>query len=43
MPDMNFPDRVWPTMLTTFAVDGAVDHAALAELTDWHKAKRPET
>jgi 4-hydroxy-tetrahydrodipicolinate synthase len=36
MPDMNFPDRVWPTMLTPFAVDGAVDHAALAELTDWY-------
>ncbi|HET7723798.1 MAG TPA: dihydrodipicolinate synthase family protein [Propionibacteriaceae bacterium] len=33
---MTFPDRVWPTMLTTFTRDGEVDHAALAELTRWY-------
>ncbi len=36
MPVMTFPDRVWPTMLTTFARDGEVDHAALEELTTWY-------
>lgn len=36
MPVMDFPDRVWPTMLTTFTPEGEVDHDALEELTTWY-------
>jgi Dihydrodipicolinate synthase/N-acetylneuraminate lyase len=32
----NFPEGVWPVMLTPFKIDGQVDYKALEELVEWY-------
>jgi 4-hydroxy-tetrahydrodipicolinate synthase len=39
MPPTAIPDGVWPTMITPFREDGAVDYAALEPLVEWYLAR----
>lgn len=34
--DINFPDGMWPVMITPFSKDGNIDYPVLKELVDWY-------
>ncbi|QQO07900.1 dihydrodipicolinate synthase family protein [Breznakiella homolactica] len=36
--NLNFPDGIWPVMLTPFTEEGSVDFAKLEELIEWYQA-----
>jgi 4-hydroxy-tetrahydrodipicolinate synthase len=39
MPRTAIPDGVWPTMITPFREDGAIDFPALERLVEWYLAR----